>query len=441
MSIFSNFRYSATDDCCRRRCYPHEPCSDGQKGCDTDADCEKGLECNSDNTCVDIDECSTTIGTSYCGAKADCTNSVGTFSCACQAGYEKFTPQMGCSDIDECFAGTHTCQKATTCTNTDGSFTCTCWDGYEGDPLVNCVDINDCETGGKYGCTFSDPQTSGTRDMSCTNWPGSNYECADTAIMSAGGTKRFFVIMGLDRNNPKESLVRCNNHKLPEMPDARNYHRMVYVNDYIYTCGGRRTDIDDVTKTCYKLNLVTKIWEHTPNMLRHRRQFSLDHVEGKIYAIGGFNDYNNNLPETGTHCERTAEAFDLKSKTWNSVQDHNNAAGPGIRLHCSAVHLYKIFILGGLSCDAAVDTSWVFDTRANNWYTITKLPFATYHHTCLVTYMDDGRQAIVVGGFVSNPNRNKVYLLDLANENGNWDPMPDLAASSLYTPQLLDIGK
>jgi hypothetical protein len=151
-------RYSALDDCCRRRCHPHEKCSDGQEGCETSDDCQTGLECLSSGICKEIDECSTAVGTglTYCGPNTDCTNTVGSFSCACSTGYQTHYAYAGCSDIDECKSNTHLCLTNTDCTNTDGGHNCTCKSGYEGDPLVGCIDIDECALGGKYACTTGD---------------------------------------------------------------------------------------------------------------------------------------------------------------------------------------------------------------------------------------------------------------------------------------------
>ncbi len=83
---------------------------------------------------------------------------------------------------------------------------------------------------GKYVCTFS--EKTGVPDMACVNWPGT-YQCVDAAIMSGGSSKEFFLIKGANRQYYKESLLKCKNHRMPDMPDSRRYHAMTYVNDYL----------------------------------------------------------------------------------------------------------------------------------------------------------------------------------------------------------------
>ena len=88
------------------------------------ADCNSGLECiQSSGKCMDIDECSTTVGVGlvYCGQNAMCTNTIGSFNCTCNEGFENHVANIGCSDIDECLQNPAPgCAKRTKCTNTIG---------------------------------------------------------------------------------------------------------------------------------------------------------------------------------------------------------------------------------------------------------------------------------------------------------------------------------
>ena len=95
--------------CCRRRCTPLTKCGDGVYGCETDADCNDGLECVGDGTarkCVDINECSdprfSADTLAYCGVNATCYNYVGTFQCICDPGKDSWSANVGCKDTNEC---------------------------------------------------------------------------------------------------------------------------------------------------------------------------------------------------------------------------------------------------------------------------------------------------------------------------------------------------
>ena len=81
-----------------------------------------------ESQCVDVDECSG--GESVC--EFECRNTAGTFVCACPVGYWLAGDGRTCVDVDECdssVAGLHTgCEH--TCLNTRGSYVCACQDGY-----------------------------------------------------------------------------------------------------------------------------------------------------------------------------------------------------------------------------------------------------------------------------------------------------------------------
>jgi hypothetical protein len=121
-------RYSSSDDCCRKRCYPFEKCGHTIEGCETNDDCQTGLKCLPSGSCFDIDECSEGVGTgaSYCGSNANCVNSIGAFSCTCHLGYQTHVPNVGCSDVDECLASAPNppagCALRTNCINFQGNY-------------------------------------------------------------------------------------------------------------------------------------------------------------------------------------------------------------------------------------------------------------------------------------------------------------------------------
>ena len=80
-------------------------------GCESDEDCNDGLECVGDGTarkCVDINECSddrfSADTLAHCGMNSTCSNNVGSFSCVCNAGKSSWTANVGCKDTNECLA-------------------------------------------------------------------------------------------------------------------------------------------------------------------------------------------------------------------------------------------------------------------------------------------------------------------------------------------------
>ncbi len=188
-------RFSSSDDCCRKRCYPHEQCGHNVEGCETDDDCSSGLECLATGFCYDIDECSEDVGTGlqHCGSNTICTNSIGSFSCSCNSGYQNHVANQGCSDVDECSTNQFPkCQANSDCVNLIGNYECICSAGYTGNPYVGCTDIDECALGIHENCKDNSHcvNTIGSYDCDCNaGYEGNPYmgctdidECAESHL-------------------------------------------------------------------------------------------------------------------------------------------------------------------------------------------------------------------------------------------------------------------
>ncbi|XP_017650444.1 CD97 antigen isoform X2 [Nannospalax galili] len=89
-------------------------------------------------TCEDINECLLPMA-AICGKYATCENTEGSYYCMCNPGYElksgakKFTNQSEntCQDVDECSTRQHQCHSSTVCSNSAGSYKCHCRPGWE----------------------------------------------------------------------------------------------------------------------------------------------------------------------------------------------------------------------------------------------------------------------------------------------------------------------
>ncbi|KAM4043654.1 uncharacterized protein ACNLHF_013893 [Anomaloglossus baeobatrachus] len=143
------------DECANRICSPFSTCTNsaGSFSCI----CQDGFNGNG-LTCVDINEC---VTGNRCHAQAICSNFLGSYNCTCRQGF--FGNGFACSDINECLQD-NTCPSDSTCRNTEGSFQCECASGY----MINksrCVDIDECNIG---ICSS---------DASCQNFPGS-FRCS-----------------------------------------------------------------------------------------------------------------------------------------------------------------------------------------------------------------------------------------------------------------------
>lgn len=150
-------------------------CSDGtNKGCD---DCKDGYVEDTDQACVDKNECE---DTDICKEGTFCFNIKGSFRCHdcdpacdggctgsgrrscvnCKAGWKQLEDGNGCEDINEC-DGEITCQVGTFCKNTEGSHECqschvSCHGGCTGEGPGAC---KECAEGYKWsdeGCADVD---------------------------------------------------------------------------------------------------------------------------------------------------------------------------------------------------------------------------------------------------------------------------------------------
>ena len=62
----------------------------------------------------------------------NCINTDGSYICTCDEGFE-MNPLMDCIDIDECLSNsTNECHTYASCNNTIGSYLCFCDDGWVG---------------------------------------------------------------------------------------------------------------------------------------------------------------------------------------------------------------------------------------------------------------------------------------------------------------------
>ena len=171
-----------------------------------------------------------------------------------------------------------------------------------------------------YACTFGD-QTE-LPDMACINWPGT-FQCVDSAVMNGGNSKSWHMMNALNRDYYQDSLTKCTGHELPNL--SINKGSSVYVNNYLFTCGGHDTKLSRDSRFCSKINLDTKGSEPVASMNRFRRHMTLNYAEDKIYAIGGYNhngDVDGNPAintESETPCQANLEAYDIELNTWTMM--------------------------------------------------------------------------------------------------------------------------
>ena len=230
------------------------------------------------------------------------------------------------------------------------------------------------------------------------------------------------------------------------MPNQDRYiANSVYVNDYVYTCGGYIRSAHDV-RSCNKLNLNTKQYEGVASMHRFRRHGSLTYVEDMIYAIGGYRrngDKSGNPAEdteSGTPCEKTVEQYDIEFNQWSFTTEMPRTNG--VHRHCATAAGYMIYVLGGNNCKGGnMNTVYRFNTRTKEWSQKNDLPAERFDISCSTIYLQDGTYGIMAAGGYNGGGRSSVFFLDLANDDGDWQTFGNLPWKSWGLGHLAYLGK
>ncbi|XP_053375002.1 nidogen-1-like [Mercenaria mercenaria] len=126
-----------------------DPCEEGAKNCDENADCIPQAEsyicdCKTGfvgdgRTCIDVDECDLRLDT--CAENAICSNSPGSFQCQCDHGYRGDGITCTREDVRQC--GDETCDDNARCVfnSVEQKPMCECLSGFRRDEYGRCRPI------------------------------------------------------------------------------------------------------------------------------------------------------------------------------------------------------------------------------------------------------------------------------------------------------------
>lgn len=161
-------------------------CAPAQQQCSADSDCKFNEKCVEPGECIcpppyftdsNDNKCKSPCERFSCGINAKCTPSDPP-QCMCEVGF-KGDPLMGCIDEDEC--STNPCAYGAYCLNKKGGYECLCPKGMTGDPYKSgCI----LESGAvKSQCAHNDDCSS---NLACSNGkcvsPCSSLLCGENAF-------------------------------------------------------------------------------------------------------------------------------------------------------------------------------------------------------------------------------------------------------------------
>ena len=123
---------------------------------------------------------------------------------SCQEGFY-YSPDKGCTDVNECSSANGGCHKLASCKNTPGARVCgACPPDFQGDGYVGCFDVNECPNG---DCSDRIPTDAETAPPPVVTTP---KEVTATAVSETGAPVTFTVTAqdGKDGKRPAYCLPR-----------------------------------------------------------------------------------------------------------------------------------------------------------------------------------------------------------------------------------------
>jgi N-acetylneuraminic acid mutarotase len=202
---------------------------------------------------------------------------------------------------------------------------------------------------------------------------------------------------------------------LPELSEARSDGGVAFADGRLVAVGGESGG--QVLKSVAALDLATQTWSDLPDIDTARHGMAVAAVEKTVYAIGGATGVGDSQVTSSAEALKLAARKAQPASQWRSLPD-----APTARLQMAWTVLDgKIWIAGGMSHGAGLQTVQSYDPQTGAWQPQPSLPIPL-HHATAAAYRDE---VVIIGGASENIAQasNKVFAL----RGGSWVELPNLA--------------
>ena len=207
---------------------------------------------------------------------------------------------------------------------------------------------------------------------------------------SEGGT-----VNSLERYYPSRN--EWEGEAVAPMPTARDEAGMAVLDGKLYAAGGQ-SEAHGAPGEAFNLveryDFETKAWEAVAPMAEARYAHAVAVLEGKLYALGGYNGGDDGDLSS-------VERYDPAVGAWEAVAPMAAARSD----HGVAVLDGKLYAVGGYNDDGFLSSVERYDPTENAWEAVAPMAAARYAHAVAVL---DGKLYAVGGfnnGFLSSVER------------------------------------
>jgi N-acetylneuraminic acid mutarotase len=196
------------------------------------------------------------------------------------------------------------------------------------------------------------------------------------------------------------------------LPDVRGQLAAASVNGKIYAIGGYDSNyVSQSTVYVYDPSQPTQGWLSISNLPGAKGQFAAASVNGKVYAIGGY--------DGGIVAQSTVYVYDPSQPTqgWLSV---SNLPAARVSLAAAGVN-GKLYAIGGEGSGGIQSTVYVYDPSqpTRGWLSVSNLPAPREY---LAATSVNGK-IYVLGGYSTNSYQSAVYVYDPLQPAQGWSSL------------------